>query len=139
MNIKNKVLCGSALVNKRRYCLRYIYGKNIKTCFTDKGVGSVDALCGDLESFHFPVFVVKEEDYTLMLMFTYEENERVGEKFRTIGGEGVTFKCPETVHNHYQHRDAVESYNVRHQAPFALDEEWYIRRRDIFAFLLALL
>ena len=48
-----------------------------------------------------------------MLMKTYVINEWVGDKnFRMIGGERSSFKYPETAHNHYQHRDDVDSHNT---------------------------
>ena len=49
-----------------------------------------------------------------MLMSIYGKNERVGEeKLRTIGGYGITFNYPDTLKNHYQHIDAVDSHNSR--------------------------
>ena len=48
----------------------------------------------------------------MMLMSTYGTNASVSEdKFRKIGGYRITFKYPETVHNHYQYIDSVDSYN----------------------------
>ena len=58
----------------------------------------MDALRGELENVPIHVFALKEEDYVMMLMSTYGENERVGEENpRTIGGERTNFKYMETV------------------------------------------
>ena len=44
------------------------------------------------------VFDMKEEDYVMILMSTYGENELVGEEiYRTIGGDMITYKYPETL------------------------------------------
>ena len=61
----------------------------------------MNTLHGDLENFPLRVFAMNEEDYAMMMMFNYGENGQVGdEKFRTIDGLRISFKCPETVHNH---------------------------------------
>ena len=58
---------------------------------------------------------MKEEDYFMMLMSTYGENEQMyTNEFRKIDVVGISFKCLETVHNHYQSRGAVESHSTRH-------------------------
>ena len=57
----------------------------------------------------------------MMLMSNYVENEQVGkEKLWTIGGERITSKYPETLNNHYEHRDAVDSHKTRRQASIVL-------------------
>ena len=109
---------------------------SIKDHFTDKDVGEVDSLCGKIDNVPLRVFDMKEEDYVVMLMSTYGENERVGEgKFRIIGGEMITFKYPESVHNCYQHRDTVDSHNVRRQAYIAMEETWSTRRWEKYNFV----
>ena len=78
----------------------------------------------------------------MMLVSTHGENERVGEdKFWKIGVERIAFKCLETVYNHYQHRDDMDSHNSRRQTPIAMEEIGSTKRWGgcFFAFLLALL
>ena len=38
------------IFNKRKYYACYIYGDKIKDYVTDKVIGSVDELCGELEN-----------------------------------------------------------------------------------------
>ena len=54
--------------------------KNIKAHFTNKGLGDVDSICGDLGNLHPCVFFIKNKYYAVMLMPTYGGNERVGEE-----------------------------------------------------------
>ena len=104
-------------------------GEKIKDHFTNKGFGVMDALFGEFETFPPRVLAMKEEDCDLMMMSTYETNERLGEdKFRTIGGERITFKYPDTVHNHYQYIDDVYSHKARHQVPISLEDTWSTKR-----------
>ena len=58
------------------------------------------ALHFELENMPLNVFDAKQEDYLMILMSTYGTNGKVGEeKFQTISGERITFKCPYNLHN----------------------------------------
>ena len=47
-------------------------------------------------------------------MSNYGKHDRVGDdKFRTIGGDRIDIKYADTVHNHYQNIDNMESHNER--------------------------
>ena len=64
----------------------------------------------------------------MMLMYTYGENERVGEeKFRIIGGERIKFKYPDNMNHHYQHRDDLDLQNERYQETIVMEDTGSIR------------
>ena len=48
VNIKNKEVYRDALFKNMWYLLQYIYSNNIKTWSTEKGVGSMYALRGEI-------------------------------------------------------------------------------------------
>ena len=75
MNIKKKGVYGAALVNKKWLWTYYIYGKNTKAHFTNKGVRAVDLLRGELENVPLCVFTMKEKDYVMLMMSTYGTNK----------------------------------------------------------------
>ena len=63
--------------------------------FTNKEVEVACSFNGDLENVPLCLFTTKEEEYAMMLMSTYGENERLGDyKFRVIGGERIIFNYP---------------------------------------------
>ena len=62
-----------------QYLPHYINTEKIKSHFTYKGVGAMDALRNKLENMPLHVFYMKEEDYGMMLMSTYGTNEHAGE------------------------------------------------------------
>ena len=139
--IGNKGVNGAARVKKKRYWMHYIDDEEIKASFNDKDIGAMGKLYCEIVNVPLHVFATKREDYVMMLMSTYGENERVGDdKFRTTGGEWISFKYPENMHIHYYHIDTVKSQNTRRQTYIALEETWYIGRLEnhVFAFLLAL-
>ena len=53
VDIKKKGLCGSALINNRRYWLRYTNGEKVKLNLTKNDVGYIYALCNELENVLF--------------------------------------------------------------------------------------
>ena len=69
--IKKRLVYGAAIINKRRYWPPHINGDKIKSCFTDKGVMVVDALFSEPDNVHHCVFAMKEEDNSMILMYTY--------------------------------------------------------------------
>ena len=59
---------------------------------------------------------MKEKYCVMMLMSTYGTHDWVGaDKFRTVGGDRIGIKYADTVHNHYQRVDDMESNNARRQ------------------------
>ena len=48
--LKKKEVYGDTIINKRWYSPYYIDGEKIKAHFTNKGVGAMDALCGEIDS-----------------------------------------------------------------------------------------
>ena len=76
-----------------------------------------------IDNVPLPIFSMNEGDYVIKLIFAYGTNEQVSkDKFRTICGYIITFKYPETVHNHYQHIDSVGFHYSRRQAPIVMEE-----------------
>ena len=76
----------------------------------------MDALHRDLENFSPHVFTIKEEDYVMMLVSTYGENEWTGEdKIWKIGRERKILDYPEMVKNNHQHKNAVEYHKKMFQ------------------------
>ena len=68
-----------SLVKKRWYWPALLRVK-IRAHFTNKCVGTMDALHGDLEKVPIHVFDMKKEDGFMMLMSTYRTNERGSKK-----------------------------------------------------------
>ena len=67
--------------------------KNIKSHFTNKGVGAVDALRSEHNNVHLNAFAMKQEYYVMITMSTYGKNEWVvKEKCRKIGEYSISFK-----------------------------------------------
>ena len=88
-DINKKGEYGVALNKNIWYWPRYIGGENIKSHFTEKYFGAVDALRDELEYLPLHVFTMKEENHVMMMMPTYRTNERVGEeKSGQLAGRG---------------------------------------------------
>lgn len=88
----------------------------------------MDGLHVEIENVPLREFSVKGGDFVMIIMYNYGTNERVGDKkFRTISGVLITFNYPETVHRHYQHRDAVVLHNENFQGIIALEETSHTR------------
>ena len=79
-------------------------------------MGYIDALFNELENVPLWDVAMKEEYYVMMLMSTYGTHNRVGDKkFRSVGGDRIGIKYSDTVHNHYQRIDDMESHNASRQ------------------------
>ena len=76
---KNRVYT-TALIKKRRYLPKYICGEDIKSHFADKEVGMTDAWAGKLVGVPFHIYAMKEPDYIMSLMSTYETNQQIDRK-----------------------------------------------------------
>ena len=58
-DMNNKRVYGASISDNRHYRPRYIYDKKIKAKFTNKVVGIVDAICGELDNMPLHVFGMK--------------------------------------------------------------------------------
>ena len=146
--LRQKGVFGQAIIKKRRCWPKHIDGDAVTMRFVDKEVGDVDTRRGKLNGQTVFLHCMKEPDYVLMMMSSFGTEERMGEmKTRNWkSGSGSNeqrhnkiIQYPELVHNHYQHRDAVDSHNARRMQPIALEEVWQTNRWDIrvLTFLLA--
>ena len=68
MDKNNKVVFVSYLINNRHYRTLYINGDNINAHFSDKCVGAVVVLNGELGNVTLHISYMKEEDFVMMLM-----------------------------------------------------------------------
>ena len=58
----------------------------------------MDKLCSEIHNVPLHVFDTKEEDYIIILISNYVTNGKADkEKFRSISGEIITIKSPESV------------------------------------------
>jgi hypothetical protein len=62
----------AALIKKKRYWPKYIPGDEIIKHFDDKEVGATDAWFGMLNGVNFHVFAMKEPDYVMQIMSTWQ-------------------------------------------------------------------
>ena len=89
VEIKKRGVFAVALIKKRHYWPKYIDGKATKEHFKDLPVGSVDAMSGVLDGVPMNVFSMKGPDYLMLLMASYDSNERMGEEKREFGERGA--------------------------------------------------
>ena len=75
IELKKRGVFASALIKKRKYWPKYVYGNAINTHFTDKAVGTTDSLLGKMHDIPFHIYAMKEPDYVMKLMSTYGTNE----------------------------------------------------------------
>ena len=143
--MKKKGLFAAALIKQRRYWPKYIPGDEIIQHFTDKPVGSCDALKGTMDGIPFYIHAMKEPDYVMVLMSTYGTLNRMGEKkkrhYKENGVKKTTeFKYPENVYNHYRFRDMIDNHNSFHMHPISMEETWMTMRwaNHVFCCLLAI-
>ena len=61
LDMNRKGVYVSALVNCSWYWTQYIYGEKMKPRFANKGVGSMDVLCGELKMFLFVYLIWKRK------------------------------------------------------------------------------
>ena len=94
VELNKKGLFAAALIKKRRYWPKYIPGDEIIQHFTDKPVGSCDALKGTMDGIPFYVHAMKEPDYVMMLMSTYGTVNGMGEKKKCHYKENGVKKTP---------------------------------------------
>ena len=75
VELKKGGILAAALIKKRRYWSKHIYGDQINSHFDDKVVGDADSLPGRLDNIPLHIFGVKEPDYIMKLMATYGTND----------------------------------------------------------------
>ena len=68
VELKKRGVFTHALIKKRRYWPKHVPGEQIIQHFTDKAIGSEDAIKGELDGVPFYIYSMKEPDYTMMLM-----------------------------------------------------------------------
>ena len=93
-----------ALIKKHWYWPKHVKGDDIIQHFANEEVRSADALQGQFDGVPVYIYSMKEPDYTMMLMATYDTLVKQGEeKTRNFmdGGSKVVkkFKYPEVVYN----------------------------------------
>ena len=122
-----------ALIKKRRYWPKHVPGEQIIQHFTDKAIGSADAIKGELDEVPFYIYSMKEPDYTMMLMSMYGTLQTMGipkKRHYMEGGvkKSTTFIYPEVVHNHYAYRDVIDNHNAMRMHPISMEETWMTSR-----------
>ena len=129
-----------------QYWPKYIKGDDIKAHFENKNMGDANSWAGTLDNIPFHVYAMKEPDYIMSLMSTYETNDRDnGKETQQDWKEGatmksVTFKYPEVIHNHFMFRHAMDDHNGKQHSPISLKVVWATKRwaNRVFAFLLSI-
>ena len=144
MELKKRGVFAASLIKNRWYWLKYIDGEAIIQHFQDKEVGATDTLPGVLDDIPIHVHYMKEPDYVMMLMSSYETLSECGEgkkqHFKVNGQkQEKTFKCPEVVYNHYKYRDCIDNHNSQRMHPLSMEETWMTTRwpNRVFCFLVA--
>ena len=82
VELQKKVLFGSALIKKRRYWQANIKGDAIDAYFVSKEVINVDAVKQVEDGVAYHVFFMKETDYVMKPMTTYEKFEPTDKRTR---------------------------------------------------------
>ena len=80
VELKKRGIYASALIKKRKYWPKYIKGDVIKQHFDEKAVGNCDSWKGNMDEVPFHVYTMKEPDYIMSLMSTYETNLQSGKE-----------------------------------------------------------
>ena len=117
------------LIKKRQYWPKCVPGEQIIQHFTNKSIGSSDAIKGELDGVSFHIYGLKEPDYVMLIMSMYGTMSELGEdRKRHVMVNGVqqvhTFKYPEVVHNHYRYRDTINNHNSLQMHPLSMEETW---------------
>ena len=92
---------------------------------------------------HFHIHAMKEPDYVMSLMSSYDTNQRMGKEthceWRSGGStQQTTFPYPEVICNHFLYRHAVDDHNGKRHSPISLEVVWGTKwcPNRVFAFLL---
>ena len=111
----------------------------------DKDVGDTDSWAGVLDDKPFHVYAMKEPEYVMSLMSTYDMNDHDnGKETRRDwkeNGENKrnTFQYLEVINNQFLYRHAVDDHNAKRHSPISLEVVWATKwwPNQVFAFLLA--
>ena len=142
IELRKKGVFASALIKMWQYWPKYIKGDDIKAHFENKNMGDAGSWAETLDNIPFHVYTMKEPDYVMPLMSTYETNDHDnGKETQRDWKEGatmksVTFKYPEVIHNHIMFRHAVDDHNGKQHSPISLKVVWATKRwvNRVFAF-----
>ena len=111
------VLKGIMELKKQKYWPKYIKGEAIKQHFDMKQGGDCDSWKGNMDEVPFHVYAMKEPNYVMSLMSTYETNIQSGKETSQewVDGSGMkqqkTFHYPEVIGNHFLYRHSVDNHN----------------------------
>jgi hypothetical protein len=110
---------------------------------SEREVGDVDALCGELDGIRYSLFCMKDAGYTMKIMATYGSLQPMGESWKERAGVVEPFKYSTEVlfHNHFNYRHAVDDLNSLRHSNISLEETWTTTHRwenRVFAFFLAI-
>ena len=75
IELRKKGVFASALIKMWQYWSKYIKGDDIKAHFDNKNMGDADSWAETLDNIPFHVYAMKELDYVMSLMSTYETND----------------------------------------------------------------
>ena len=71
LEMRKRGVYGSALIKKRCYWPRGVYGDAINDYFRSKNIGDVGYLSGEWDETEFNIYFLKEPDYNIMMMLTF--------------------------------------------------------------------
>ena len=137
----------TAIIKKRRYWPRYIFGEEIEKHMEGETVGTTDVAAGLLEGVKYNIFALREEDYVMKMMATYGTlNPNPNQEEVTCCVENadgtlsvINFKYYQPISNHFLYRHAVNNHNnLQHVSP-SIEGTWRIHRwqKRVFSFLLS--
>ena len=139
VELRKKGLFGAALIKNHRYWPENIKGDAINDHFASKEVGNVDAVKKVEDGVAYHVFFMKDPDYVMKIMTTYETLEKQN-KFKRGGVmEKKEFMDTEVVANHFLYRHYVDDNINRSHAPISIERTWATKywRDCCFAWYLA--
>ena len=129
VDLRKKGVFGSELIKKRRYWPENIKCDAIDSQFALKEVGNVDAVKKVEDGVDYHIFCMKEPDYVMKLMTTYETLEttdkRTRRKFKRGGVmETKQLMYTEVVANIFLYRHQFDDKNNRKHAPIYIEKTW---------------
>ena len=111
--------------------------------FAEKEVGDVDASKGEMDGVPFYIHAMKEPDYTMMLMSTYDTLTQMGETKKCHYTKDHVkkvkeFKYPEVIYNHYSYCNMIDNHNSYWMHPISMEETWMTMHwpNHVFCFVL---
>ena len=121
----------AALIKKWCYWPVGVPGDQINQDFMKRDVGSIDALRGEQDGVPYHITCMKELDYVMKIMTTHHgtlNHEGCDTQHTYKHQDGVkamiTFKLPESVHQHFNAQHAMDDHNNKWHSPISLEETW---------------